>query len=209
MRPDRRTGFLGLAWLGVLGAALVTAGLGLPTEASSTPREGRLAATHPPAAGSAADVEGDGLAASPRADQGAGAGGAARGPSPGDASAAGSATGVTVPVPSDLSAYKTGEFALAVEVTPACVARGQEAVARVTAAPGASLSLAVMYPDGSNRANWHVGPAQPDGTLTFTWLVPLDVPLGDGMVMVAGHDSASGADGTNAASFRIDDGCPR
>ena len=108
---------------------------------------------------------------------------------------------VTVPV---LDARK-GNLPLDVRVSPNCVRRGGRATAIVQTVPGAHISLMVVYSDADNYGQMTVGPVMPDGTTTYTWVVPPNAAAGLAQVLVAGGEP-EGRGGTASAVFHVQGG---
>lgn len=98
---------------------------------------------------------------------------------------------------------KSGELEFEVKVTPACGTKGTTMTAEVKLPPGSHLSLMVMYSDGSNKGEMFAGPAAPDGSFLYPWVIPADAPKGEGKVFVAAVDPATDKSGTNGAPFRV------
>lgn len=140
---------------------------------------------------------------------GSGAGAASReaaSPEDGSPGSAASGSGGDIPVatPSiDVSQLKRGDLSLELSVEPGCARHGGAMTARLTAVPGAYVSLIVGYADGQSFGTWYAGPTGVDGTLTYPWIVPPTAAVGRGHVFASGHDPATERSGTVAAAFQI------
>lgn len=93
---------------------------------------------------------------------------------------------------------------LAIVVTPSCGVGGSAMQARISAVRGAYVGISVYHGPGvAADGPGYTGPVQDDGSYLHEWRIPAGAIAGEGSVLAAGTDPASGAQGTATATFRL------
>jgi hypothetical protein len=69
----------------------------------------------------------------------------------------------------------------------------------------------VVWSDGDPRGTWYTGGVGDDGSMTFTFVVPLDAPNGSAYASVAASNEREGRSDYRTAALRVAgrQGCDR